>query len=181
MFVLTLSVWRFLFDADQRLRSRTTSKLISRSFREVFDGSKIVDRMEGTECGALSFRLCWQVTSKQGRHWSREGERGDLIGPRYAESTVVSLKDVIAETHSLLHVCSLIHTVLRLLFFSGFFSKEGQGVCQFFGGKKVLRVLCWGSFNRIFFFLVNKGQLFWREKEETQIKNLHKPLLFWKR
>ena len=100
LFVLTLSVWRFLFDADQRLRSRTTSKLISRSFREVFDGSKIVDRMEGTECGALSFRLCWQVTSKQGRHWSREGERGDLIGPRYAESTVVSHKDVIAETHS---------------------------------------------------------------------------------
>ena len=107
LFVLTLSVWRFLFDADQRLRSRTTSKLISRSFREVFNGSKIVDRMEGTECGALSFRLCWQVTSKQGRHWSREGERGDLIGPRYAEYTVVSLKDVIGSVNTLI---SLTHT-----------------------------------------------------------------------
>ena len=134
LFVLTLSVWRFLFDADQRLRSRTTSKLIS-SFREVFDGSKIVDRMEGTECGALSFRLCWQVTSKQGRHWSREGERGDLIGPRYAESTVVSLKDVIAETHSLVSL-----TQWNVIF-QCFLQKKDRGVSIYWWEKSAICIV----------------------------------------
>ena len=71
------------------------------------------------------------MTSKQGRHWSREGERGDLIGPRYAKSTVVSLKDVIAETHSLV---SLPQWILN---FQCFFLKRRTVVCvNFLVGKK---------------------------------------------
>ena len=62
---------------------------------------------------------------------------------------------------------------------------EGQGIVSIFGLQKSaqLRLFenAWGSSVGFSPFFAPQGQLFWREKEETQLKNLHKWLHFLKR
>ena len=56
--------------------------------------------------------------------------------------------------------------------------QKDRGLCQFLGCKKSaqLRLFedAWGSSVGFSPFFAPQGQLFWREKEETQLKNLHK-------
>ena len=63
--------------------------------------------------------------------------------------------------------------------------QKDRGLCQFLGCKKSAQLRLfenvWVSSVGFSPFFVPQGQLFWREKEETQLKNLHKPLLSLKR
>ena len=62
---------------------------------------------------------------------------------------------------------------------------ENAWFLQFFGCKKSAQFRLfenvWLSSVGFSPFFVPQGQLFWREREETHLKNLHKPLLSLKR
>ena len=63
--------------------------------------------------------------------------------------------------------------------------QKDRGLCPFLDGKKCAQSRLfenvWVSSLGFSPFFVPQGQLFWREKEETHLKNLPKPLHFLKR